>query len=155
MSREEERRKMLPDALGGGSDAIQPVAGSEREYVAEIMIPLDLKPGDKVKWVSEAFRDKKHPELEQVVEVFRVLDAPLRHPVSGGNHDADELNFTVMFKKTMAITSNSPSTAAASKKSSSTQPGAALDERLPGTSYLYASVQCLAHITTRSNYESL
>ena len=81
-----------------GSMEMQAVFGQERERVYEEMQHLDLKPGDKVRWISEEYKDCKAPAVDEVVEVFRVFPIVTRAH-TGDNHDADENDFSILTKK--------------------------------------------------------
>jgi hypothetical protein len=73
-------------------DGPQAVTGQERERVFEEMQHLDLKPGDKVSWISGEYCDAKFPAVDEVAEVFRVFPIVTRAH-DGSNHDADEHDF--------------------------------------------------------------
>ena len=94
------KEELLRALLSGGSDddGPQAVTGQERERVFEEMQHLDLKPGDKVRWISEEYRDAKFPAVDEVAEVFRVFPIVTKE-YDGYNHDADENDFSVMFKQ--------------------------------------------------------
>lgn len=94
------KEELLRALLSGGSDDDGPkaVTGQERERVFEEMQHLDLKPGDKVSWISEEYCDKVFPSANEVVEVFHVFPIVTRVH-DGGNHDADENDFSILTKK--------------------------------------------------------
>lgn len=93
----DEMAKRLAELMGGGMD-MQAVSGQERERVYEEMQHLDLKPGDKVRWTSEEYKDCKAPGVDEVVEVFRVFPITTKAH-EGSANDADEDDFSVLFKK--------------------------------------------------------
>jgi plastocyanin len=91
MGKEELLRALLDDGP-------QAVTGQERERVFEEMQHLDLKPGDKVSWISGEYCDAKFPAVDEVAEVFRVFPIVTRAH-DGSNHDADEHDFSILTKK--------------------------------------------------------
>ena len=95
MDKEELLRALLSG--GSGDDGPQAVTGQERERVYEEMQHLDLKPGDKVRWISEEYCDAKFPAVDEVVEVFRVFPIVTKGH-TGSNHDADENDFSILKK---------------------------------------------------------
>ena len=94
------KEELLRALLSGGSDDddMKAVTGQERERVFEEMQHLDLEPGDKVRWISEEYKDCKAPGVDEVVEVFRVFPIVTRAH-TGDNHDADENDFSILTKK--------------------------------------------------------
>jgi len=94
------KEELLRALLSGGSndDGPKAVTGQERERVFEEMQHLDLKPGDKVCWISEEYRDAMFPAVGEVAEVFRVFPIVTKAHV-GGNHDTDENDFSILIKK--------------------------------------------------------
>ena len=83
--------------MGGGT--LEPITGEERENIAIDMQPIaDLKPGDRLIWKSESMRDRRAPELGQVIEVFRLFDDSNVKKENGTNHAADSLDFTALFR---------------------------------------------------------
>ena len=82
-----------------GGRTLEPITGEERENIAIDMQPIaDLKPGDRLIWKSESMRDRTHPELGQVIEVFRLFDGSNVKKENGSNHVADSLDFVALFR---------------------------------------------------------
>ena len=94
------KEELLRALLSGGSDddGPQSVTGQERERVYEEMQHLDLKPGDKVRWISKEYCDAKFPAIDEVAEVFRVFPVVTKGH-TGSNHDVDENDFSILTKK--------------------------------------------------------
>lgn len=94
------KEELLRALLSGGSndDGPKAVTGQERERVFEEMQHLDLKPGDKVSWISEEYREAKLPAVDEVVEVFRVFPIVTKAH-TGTACDADENDFSILTKK--------------------------------------------------------
>ncbi|MFA7162829.1 MAG: hypothetical protein WC097_01595 [Eubacteriales bacterium] len=94
------KEELLRALLSGGSDddGSKAVTGQERERVFKEMQHLDLKPGDKVSWISEEYRDATLPAVDEVVEVFRVFPIVTKKH-TGSNHDADENDFSILTKR--------------------------------------------------------
>jgi len=90
----------LLGGMGNGTySPLEPITGEERENIAIDMQPIaDLKPGDRLIWKSESMRDKKFPELGQVIEVFRLFDDSNVTRENGSNHVADSLDFVALFR---------------------------------------------------------
>ena len=55
-----------------------------------------LKAGDKLKWKSPAYHDRRVDGNKGVFEVFRVLPSFLPGADCGSNHAADEPDFTII-----------------------------------------------------------
>ena len=94
MGKEDLLRALLSKDSAGEP---KPVSGRERERVYEEMQHLNLKPGDKVRWISGEHKDCKFPGVDEVVEVFRVFPIVTKAH-NGTASDADENDFSVLFR---------------------------------------------------------
>lgn len=93
----------LEALLGGMSNGtgatFEPITGEERENIAIDMQPIaDLKPGDRLIWKSESYRQATIPEVGQAIEVFRLFDDSGIAKKSGTSHSTSEYDFTAIFR---------------------------------------------------------
>ena len=87
----------LEALLGGGMGGadLRFVSGDELAKIRDGFVHIeDLKAGDKLKWKSDAYKDKRNGTADTVYEVFRVLSSFLPGAESGSNHQCDEVDFT-------------------------------------------------------------
>jgi hypothetical protein len=90
--------QMLAEGMGGMGCERTPIAGEEREKIAELMQHIPgLKPGDKVQW-KRGFKDSKYPGYDKPVEVFRTFQIRTDGGSFGSNHYLDESDFSVIFR---------------------------------------------------------
>jgi len=82
-------------------DTIYPTGDELATIRANFVHIPELKAGDKLRWKALSagggdYQDKKAGGNNGVFEVFRVLSPYISRGSSGGNHEADECDFTVL-----------------------------------------------------------
>ena len=90
--------QMLSNAAGTEAERT-PISGEWLKELQETFVHIaDLKPGDKVKWKNRFLIDSISPDLDEVVEVFRLLDKTnMPKGEIGSINECTENDFSVAF----------------------------------------------------------
>ena len=89
--------EMMAARMGGCGDESKYPTSEELAKIRTEFVHIDgLKAGDKLKWKSPAYHDRRVDGNKGVFEVFRVLPGFLPGGEIGSNHECDEADFTII-----------------------------------------------------------